>query len=87
MKYPSILKKSLERDREWETIKEILGLVINTHRGNLALSSKRRLELISLLEIPNSQRRISVKKLEKLIGKLRSTHLTKPGAISQFYAI
>ena len=59
--------------------------MINTHRGNLSLSFKQCLELISLLEIPDSQRLISLKKLERLIGKLRSMHLAVPGAIGNFY--
>ena len=49
--------------------------MINTHRGNLSLSFKQCLELISLLEIPDSQRLISLKKLERLIG------------IGHFYAV
>ena len=85
MKDSTSLKKALARDRDWLTLKEILGWVIETHQGNLALSSKQRLELIYLLEIPNIQRRRSVKKLERLIRKLRSMHLAVPGAIVHFY--
>ena len=54
LKESSSLKKALVRDGEWEIIKEILGWVIDTHWGTLALSSKRRLGLISLLYIPDS---------------------------------
>ena len=54
------LKKLLDRAREWATIKEILGWAIETHQGSLVLSSKQRIKLISLLEIPDSQRRISI---------------------------
>ena len=42
-------------------------------------------ELGTLLEIRPSQRRISTKNLERLIGKLRSMHLAVPGAVGHFY--
>ena len=45
--------------------------MINTHWVTLALSSKQHIEIISLLGIPDSQRCISIKKLERLIGKIR----------------
>ena len=60
-------------------VKEILGWVINIQRGNLSLYSKQRLELLSLLEIPTTQHRISVKKLERLISKLCSMQLALTG--------
>ena len=61
--------------------------MVYIHRVTLALSSKRRLEIISLLGIPNSQRRISVKNLERIIVNIRSMHLTVPGTIGHFYKI
>ena len=61
--------------------------MINTHRGTLALSSKKCLNLIFPLEIPDRQRRISGKNLEHLISTLRSMHLAMPGAIGHFYAM
>ena len=54
VKDSAILKKALARYGDWATIKEILGCVINTHRGTLDMFSKQHLELISLLEIPDS---------------------------------
>ena len=64
-----------------------MGWGINTHRGTLDLYSKRRLDIIYLLEIPDSQRRISINNLERLIGKLCFMHLSVPGAIGHFYAM
>ena len=87
MKNSTSLKKELVGDRYWTIIKEIVGWEINTHRGTLALSSKKCLKLISLLEIPDRQRRISGKKLEHLISTLRSMHLAMPEAIGHFYAM
>jgi hypothetical protein len=94
--YPSIpgelkdsvsLKKALAGDGDWDTEKEILGWTIDTNSGTLRLSEKCLKDLRNLLNIPPSQRRISRKKLERLIGKLRSMHLAIPGAIGHFYHI
>jgi hypothetical protein len=94
--YPSIpgeqkdsvsLKKALAGDGDWNTVKEILGWVIDTDSGTLRLLDKRLSDLRNLLNIPSSQRRISRKKLERLIGKLHSMHLAIPSAIGHFYNI
>ena len=77
----------LQGDGDWETTKEVLGWVLNTTTGTLSLSPKRTAELLALLDIPPTQRRMSVKKLERLIGKLRSMHLAVPGAVAQLYHI
>ena len=53
-----ILKKALAGYGDWARVKEILGWLINTHRGTLSLSSKQRLNILSLLEIPTTQRHI-----------------------------
>ena len=57
------------------------------HRGGHLQTPppKRKAELGTLLNIPPSQHRISTKKLERLIGKLRSIHLAIPGAVGHFY--
>ena len=79
------LKKALQGDGSWLPVKEILGWILDTSQGTLQLPEKRRQELRQLLQIPASQRRISVDKLRRLIGKLRSLHLAVPGAIGHFY--
>ena len=50
MKDSASLKKVLAGDGDWAMIKEILVWVIDAHQDNLDMSSKVRLELISLLE-------------------------------------
>ena len=74
------LKKAIQGDGDWKTTKEILGWMVNTEDGTLRLLPKRKAELGTLPGIPPLQRRISTKKLERLIGKLRSMHLAIPGA-------
>ena len=64
-----------------------MGWVINTKAGTLRLSARRLKDLRQLLSIPLTQRQISRKKIERLIGKLRSMHLAIPGAIGHFYHI
>ena len=59
--------------------------MVDTKDVTLILPPKRKAELGTLLNIPPSQRRISTKKLERLIGKLRSMHLAIPGAVGHFY--
>ena len=59
--------------------------MVDTNEGTFRLPPKRKAELGTLLDIPPSQRRISTKKLERLIGKLRSMHLAVLGAVGNFY--
>ena len=58
------LKKAMQGDRDWVTTKDILVWIVNTDTGTLRLSPKRMAELVTLLDIPPSQRQISTKKLE-----------------------
>ena len=79
------LKKALAGDGDWSQVKEILGWIIDTRLSTLRLSPKRVSDLLQQLDIPSSQRKMRRKRLEILIGKLRSMHLAIPGAISHFY--
>ena len=65
----------------------MLGWIINT--VNVTLSHHPGLieDPTHLLDIQPTQQRMSHKKLEWLIGKLQSIHLTIPGAIGHFYHI
>ena len=75
------LKKVKAGDGYWSVSKEILGWMINSASGTISLSPKRITDLAILLNIPPTQHRMSRKKLERLIGKLRSMHLVIMGAI------
>ena len=94
--YPSIpqetrdsvsLKKELTGDGDWELEKEILGWIINTADGTLRLSNKRLNDLHYLLDTPPTLRRIPRKRLDRLIGKLKSIHLVILSTIGHFYYI
>ena len=75
----------MQGDRDCATTKDILGWIVNTNEGTLRPSPKRMANLETHLDIPPSQRQIYTKKLERLIGKLRSVHLAVPGAVGHFY--
>ena len=94
--YPSIpqetrdsvsLKKELTGDGDWELEKEILDWIINTADGTLRVSKKRINDLHYLLDIHPTWWRIPRKRLERLIGKLRSIYLAIPSAIGHFHYI
>ena len=81
------LKKRLARDWGWKTTKEVLVRVVDTNTVTLWLSMKHKTEILYLPNIPPSRRRMAVKSLERLVGKLWSMHLEVPGAIGHFYAM
>ena len=87
IKYLTSLKKGLARNWGWKTTKEILVWVVDTNKVTLWLSMKHKTELLYLHSTPPSRRRMAVKSLERLVGKLRSMHLEVPGAIGHFYAM
>ena len=54
VKDSAILKKAMQGDGDWATIKEILGWVVDTVSETLQLPPKRMAELLSLMETPPS---------------------------------
>ena len=71
----------------WTYKKEVLGWQIDTEAGMVALPDQKHLELLQLLAILATHRRFLWKELERLVGKLRSIHLTVPGAVAHIYHI
>ena len=69
------------------TTKDILGCIIDNNKGIIFLSLKRKAELLYLLDIPPTSRRMSLKLLDGLIDKLQSMHLVVLVSIGHFYAI
>ena len=68
-------------------MKEVLGQIINTDLGTVALSERKLQEIQDLLNIPISQRCMGRKDLERLVGELCSMHLAVPGAVTHLYYI
>ena len=72
---------------DWTYEKEVLGWLIDTETGTVALPELKHLELLQLLSITITQGRIGRKELERLVGKLRCMHLVVPGLVAHFYHI
>ena len=79
------VKNLLAGEGGWACIKEVLGWIIDTKAGTVALPDRKIQKLRNLLAIPTTQRRMSRNNLERLIGKLRSMHLALPGAVANLY--
>ena len=79
------MKKLLEGDCSWGTIKLILGWIIDTNNLTIRLPPHRILRLAELLaSVPRSQHRTSIKKWHAILGELRSMALALPGARNIF---
>jgi len=82
---PVLMKKLLEGDCSWGTIKLILGWIIDTNTLTIRLPPHRIQRLAEILEsVPRSQHRTSVKKWHAILGELRSMALALPGARNIF---
>lgn len=82
---PVSLKKLRQGDCSWNTIKVVLGWVLNTVAMTVELPQHRQERLAEILaSIPVTQKRIAVKKWHKILGELRSMALALPGARNMF---
>ena len=82
---PVSIKKLRQGDVSWNTIKLVLGWVIDTAASTITLPEHRQQRLADILSsIPRSQKRLSIKKWHKVLGELRSMALALPGARSMF---
>jgi hypothetical protein len=79
------MKKLLEGDCSWGTIKLILGWIIDTDNLTIRLPPHRIARLADILaSVPRSQHRTSIKKWHSILGELRSMALALPGARNIF---
>jgi hypothetical protein len=77
---PISVKKLLKGDGSWQTLKTLLGWVIDTILHTLQLPRHRLLRLVALLaELPRSKTRIATKRWQQILGELRSMVLAVPG--------
>ena len=68
-------------------VKEVLRWILDTEAGKVTLPERKLKELLTLVGIPATQRRMGRKDLERLVGKLRSMHLSVPGAVAHLFHI
>ena len=68
------VKKLVTGEDDWTCVKEVLGWILDTEAGTVTLPERKLEELLTLVDIPPTQRRMGRKDLERLVGKLRSWH-------------
>jgi hypothetical protein len=84
-KEPASEKKLAQGDGAWETRKLVLGWIIDTVAMTIELPPHRRDRLQALLaSIDPSQKRLSVRKWQQIIGELRSMAIAIPGSRGLF---
>ena len=81
------IKKPRKGDGSWTTRKILLDWVVDTTRQTLELPPHRKLELAKLLDGPCRARRITRKRCERALEKLRFMAAAMPGAQSLFGAL
>jgi hypothetical protein len=82
---PASVKKLRKGDATWSTRKVILGWILDSIQLTLELPCHRIERLFELLDsVVPSQRRVSTKKWQTLLGELRSMVLAVPGARGLF---
>jgi hypothetical protein len=80
-KQPQSVKKLLQGDASWSTLKKVLSWLIDTVAMTMRLPPRRlqRLLVELLASIPVTQSRLSLDRWHKIPGELRSMSLALPG--------
>ena len=85
---PISVSKLRNGDASWQTIKKVLGWVIDSVAMTLTLPSRRLARLAELLaSIPPTQHRLAINKWHSLLGELRSMAIALPGARGLFSSL
>ena len=81
------MKNLVEGERDYTSVKEVLGWILDMEAGTVTLPERNIEEFLTLVEIPATQRRMGRKYLERLVEKLRSMYLAVPGAVGGLFHI
>ena len=81
------LKKLMKGDGAWSTRKIILGWVIDTVRQTVELPPHRKAELAAIFASLAQVQRISHKRYQQILGKLRFVSMAIPGSAGLFSAL
>ena len=81
------IKKILKGDSSWSTRKTILGWIIDTVRQTIELPPHRKLELAQIFTDLASSKRVSHKKFQRVLGKLRFVSTAIKGSAGLFSAL
>jgi hypothetical protein len=81
------LKKLVQGDGSWATRQLILGWIIDVLRQTLELPPHRKLALAEIFTSLASTKRVTVKRWQKILGKLRFVSQAIPGSVGLFCAL
>jgi hypothetical protein len=81
---PISVKKLRKGDASWQTVKVVLGWVLDTVRHTISLPPHRAQRLQDIFADLHGRSRVSVKKWHKVLGELRSMVLAIPGGRGLF---
>lgn len=81
------MKKLLKGDGAWETRKLILGWIVDTVRQTIELPPHRKLALAEIFADLASAKRVSQRKWQSYLGKLRFVSVAIPGSAGLFSAL
>ena len=81
------LKKLQKGDGSWATRKTILGWELDTLRQTIELPAHRKLELASIFADLATAKRVSHKRWQRILGKLRFVSVAIPGSAGLFSAL
>ena len=81
------LKKLLKGDGSWSTRKIILGWLVDTVRQTIELPAHRKVALAEIFEELAATKRVSHKRYQSILGKLRFVSSAIPGSAGLFSAL
>jgi hypothetical protein len=85
---PASTKKMAKGESVWDTVKVILGWIINMLDITISLPDHRLARIHEILaSISATQRRVSLKKWQQVLRELRSMDLAIPAAIGIFFVL
>ena len=80
---PSV-KKFMKGDGSMQTVKSVLGWIINTTQGTLELPPHRQQRLAAIFDEVRGRSRIALSTWHKILGELRSMSIGVPGSKGLF---
>ena len=75
------IKNLVAGEGVWNCVKDFLGCILDTEAGTVTLPERNLEELLTLVDIPTTQRRMGRNYLERPVRKLCSVHLAVSGAV------
>ena len=81
------VKKIPAGEGGWTYAKEVLGWILDMEAGVVTLPERKLEDILTLVDISNTQCIIVRKDLEGLVGNLCSMHIMVPGVVVHLYQI